>query len=87
MVSEADFWCVGRFLDEKNFVRFFFGKSENFSLSLTYIDKNFKFRLQGKTLGIFLSLMNCPNTILMPEMNSTHNFTIEINFGWPLTRE
>ena len=29
--------------------------------------------------------MNCLNTILMPEMNSTPNFTLEINFWWPPT--
>ena len=27
--------------------------------------------------------MNYLNTILMPEMNSSPNFTLEINFGWP----
>ena len=75
--GRVDFWL-------KYFFReLFFCKFENFPLSLIHIDQNFKFWWQGKTLRFFFSLMKCLNTIMMPEINYTNNFTLEINFGWP----
>ena len=70
------------FLVEK-ILRFFFGKSESYylALSLTHIGENWKVK---KHYDCY-SLISCLNTNLIPEMNSTHNFTIEINFWWPPT--
>ena len=80
--SETDFWYVGKFLTTQNLLIFFPRKIRKI-LSLLYTSNEvlgvgFRLKLQD-----FFSLLNCLNIILMPEMNSMDNFTLEIFFwGW-----
>ena len=76
-VSEDDFF--GR----KNF-EIFFSENQKVTISLSFLHTLVKIEKSKKHYDCY-SLISCLNTNLILEMNSTHNFTIEINFWWPPT--